>query len=456
MGTSSRNASMSPSRACTDDNTSSAQATQDRTDPTRAWNFGSFDSISSSPRERDPWSHLQTFASGASSAPGLAYISSRVQQNGTPSQFLCPESSLGSSCGSHNYHRASPLQQRMLSDSNFAQNTRINSFSGGLQHSIRQPAKVPLPDYFGQDYTVGEEDGGEGARSPISGFPSLFQDEQRTRGDLASSTAETRPIPCRRRVERLGMEGMGNATNFILGLPDESIDRGLTGESRQRLQPEDPEFLTAMEPSWQQEQTLNAGISGIFGSANAGCEPSGQDLWMKNEDLRPNRRYRNVYEPGIHEAITECVPDYPGAIMIPGSSKHYDADQTSSFPPTAGHYPDYVVTVRAPEHHQSTPSSSPPPMNFPKYRSLPMRRKTSKTKPSGRSRSGSLKTIQEHDHSLGRSPTGSLRGRRKGQLNAATALAAGQKRSDGTVCIRCKMMKQTASAVMNADCFPLC
>ncbi len=442
---------------------SSTQATEARSAPTEVWSVGgggaNSDSSSqyagSSPiGDGEPWNCLQTFASGASSAPGLNYRDSRIHQNGSPSfpsKFLEPDFSFGSSRGSHRHRQASPLQQRMLHDLQFAQHTAINDCYGDPQPTTRRYLDTPQSNRFGRDYTDGENDDWDEAEGScglhISSFPSSLPDDH-AMPSLTSSTTEPRPISHPRRNWSPGKVYLGNGSEYTSDSFDQSIGQGLTGESRQKLQSEDLDFLTANEPTWQQQQELSLVAGEILGSANAGCEPSGQGLKTNYQDSTPNHLDRAALQCDAHDATSEKVPDYPGAIKIPGSSKRYDADLASSFPPTAGHFPDYMPIVQTSEQQQSTLSTSQPIMTFSKHASLSMRRKPSKTKPSRRSRSGSLKVIQEHDSSLGTSPTGSLRGRRKGHLDQATAFAASQKRSNGTVCIRCKVLKQTASANM--------
>lgn len=454
-------------------NHSSTQATEAHSSSTRVWAMGGrgVNSESSSQYagsslvgDGEPWNRLQMFASGASSAPGPGYRDSRIHQNGSlspfPSNSSEPGFSFGSSRGSHRHHQPSPLQRRLWYDLQLAQAKRINSCSGDLNHTTRRYLGKPLPNGFGLDYTDGEKDDWDEAEEslglPNTSFPSSLPDDYAVIGGLTSSTTEPRPILRRRMDGYPGMEHVGEGADYPSHCFDHGIGRDLMGESQQKLQSEDLNYLTANEPPWQQQQDLNSAARGIFDSAIAGCESSGQRLEMRNQHSIPNSLYEAAYQDDAREATSERLPDCPGAIMIPGSSKRYDADLTSSFPPTAGHFPDYMPLIRRPEYHQSNLSSSQPVMDFSKHASFSMRRKTSKTKPSTRSRSGSLRAIQEQDNSLGTSPTGSLRGRRKGHLDRATALAAGQKRSDGTVCIRCKMMKQTASPIMIIDHFSLC
>lgn len=128
--------------------------------------------------------------------------------------------------------------------------------------------------------------------------------------------------------------------------------------------------------------------------------------------------------------------DQPGAIRIEGSSGHYKPNLASSFPPSADCFPDYLPMSQKRRPHRAIASTSQPSL------------KSSNKPTSARgSRSGSLSIIREYGHSQQGGPVlsrdGSAKGRRKGPLPTATALAAAQKRKDGNVCIRCRTMKMT-------------
>lgn len=449
------------------DDGSSTQATQARNAATTVWDTERFapnslpDSVSSCPVEiRGSWSHTEMLASVASSPPCLTNTTSRRYPNGWPSQSpprFQEQGSFGSFQGSHKHHDASPLQQRMLHESQSAQNTFNEGYSGRLPHAARQHSGTSQSNSFLRDHTTIEEDRSKVEVSQSSASSSLLLDDQPMPRSLTSSTIESLPIPRGDEGRELRMEGTDHGTDYTAEWPNEGIGWGLTGEFWQNRS-EDLDFLTGGAPFWENSQSSNFGAGGMTSSANTRYELPGQDSGPNSQTSPPNDFYGADNEPS-HDATATSSVNYPGAIEVPRSSKQYDPSLTSSFPPTAGHYPDFVPTFSIATSNKTTLPNPLPTMMFPKHRSLPMRRKTSKTKATGRSRSGSLRTIQEHEQIFGTSPTGSLRGRRKGRLDPATAFAASQKRFKGTVCIRCKMMKQKVSAVSvasdSADLYPV-
>ena len=128
--------------------------------------------------------------------------------------------------------------------------------------------------------------------------------------------------------------------------------------------------------------------------------------------------------------------DQPGAIRIEGSSGHYKPNLASSFPPSADRFPDYLPTSQSRRPHRAIASTSQSSL-----------KSSNKSTSARASRSGSLSIIREYGHPQQGSPVlsrnGSAKGRRRGPLPTATALAAAQKRKEGNVCIRCRTMKMT-------------
>ena len=145
--------------------------------------------------------------------------------------------------------------------------------------------------------------------------------------------------------------------------------------------------------------------------------------------------------------------EHTAPIPIPASSGHYDANRSSSYPITNGfnpYYPQEIPTSLGEPpldpDKQTREYSSTTPTQMETTTSLPMRRKASGSQSTRRSRAGSLSIIREDGCkvlALGSSPTGSMKGRRKGRLSPKTAVKAARKRKDGTMCVRCKMLKTT-------------
>lgn len=233
------------------------------------------------------------------------------------------------------------------------------------------------------------------------------------------------------------------------------MPRHRIGESKSLQQYDNPNFLSPHRQNWQQYETLNSvgnqfqttGASG-YGTSDLERPPSAQSI---QDTLQCESVYDDpteyTYQPGMYQL------DHPKAILIPASSKRYQPHQPSSFPVTQGFYPtDIPSSLIGPpthpvEHHRPRGNTISTP--FPS--SHPMRRNTSGSKSARRSRTNSLSIIREDGQkplALSSSP-GSQKGRRYKPLGLEAREGARQKRSEKSVCVRCKMMKQTASTLNN-------
>ena len=141
------------------------------------------------------------------------------------------------------------------------------------------------------------------------------------------------------------------------------------------------------------------------------------------------------------------------AIQIPASSKRYSPTLSSSFPITQGFYPREIppslIDQCGQPSGETRARSNTLPIPIPS--SHPMQRNASGSRSSRRSRNGSLSIIREDGKkaiALSTSPN-SQKGRRSGPLDPGAREGARQKRVEKTVCIRCRMMKQTVTSPSN-------
>jgi len=229
------------------------------------------------------------------------------------------------------------------------------------------------------------------------------------------------------------------------------------GESRTAWQSDDPNFLSPYGQTWQQHNSLNS--AGTQFQIGQGASSWTSDLerttsaQSKDTASQCDSTYDDNVEYGYQQERFHL--DHPKAILIPTSSKRYESTQPSSFPVTQGFYPRDLPPGLVDHPGQSSQNTRPRgnTISTPMASSQPMQRNTSGSKSARRSRTGSLSIIQEDGQTpiaLSSSP-GSQKGRRSRPLNPEAREGARQKRIEKTVCIRCRMMKQTASAPANTN-----
>ena len=217
-----------------------------------------------------------------------------------------------------------------------------------------------------------------------------------------------------------------------------ATDQGLIDESGHGSVSASQNLLTPQDLSWQQydhglfENRLSPSTDTEYGSYGFPF-PTNDRTWSPEFAQDPS---------------LELAPlDHPGAIKIGGSSGHYNPQLPSSFPPSADCFPEYASLTQVSDRYESAISTSEPNLHQSSSPKLPFQKKNNKTTSNRAPRSGSLSIIREYGHSQHGSPnlsrSGSNKGKRKGPLPTATALAAAQKRKDGNVCIRCRTMKMT-------------
>lgn len=228
---------------------------------------------------------------------------------------------------------------------------------------------------------------------------------------------------------------------------DFSLNRDLIDESGHSSLPASQDVLTPQELSWQQHSHLLFGHE-LSASADTACKS--YDLGLTADDHTwPSDM---MHDPAIGFADRQTYDDinaldHPGAIKIERSRGHYKSGLTSYFPPSADCFPDYMPTTQHSWPHRAIPSTSQPALLSSSPPNLPIRKDSNKSTSARGSRSGSLSVIREYGYPQHGSPilsrNVSVKGKRKGPLPTATALAAARKRKDGNVCIRCRTMKMT-------------
>jgi hypothetical protein len=130
-----------------------------------------------------------------------------------------------------------------------------------------------------------------------------------------------------------------------------------------------------------------------------------------------------------------------GAINIEGTSERFQSDLASSFPPTAGFFPEYWP-VRVKEEPRNAGET--------RSRSFALRPASQNSRVSRKhSVSATMPTLsvihEDGKGGLALSALNTLKGRRIGPLSKSKAAQAAKNRKEKCVCIRCKMMKQSVS-----------
>lgn len=130
-----------------------------------------------------------------------------------------------------------------------------------------------------------------------------------------------------------------------------------------------------------------------------------------------------------------------GVIKIEGNSERFQPELASSFPPTAGFFPEYWSGRVIDESRNIDEPRSRPFAWRPASRSSRVNRKlsVSATMPT-------LSVIHEDGKGgVALSTLHTMKGRRVGPLSKSKAAQAAKNRKEKCVCIRCKMMKQSVS-----------
>lgn len=161
-------------------------------------------------------------------------------------------------------------------------------------------------------------------------------------------------------------------------------------------------------------------------------------------DAHPDHQDHVEVRPLRPTAIMNVAQPAEARIEIPsieGTCEHFQPDIASSFPPTAGCFPKYWPAKSNARPVQHSKSASGPIAFRPATRNSKVNRKTSVP-----AVEAPLSVIHEYRKGTPNpSPQATRKGRRAGPLSKAKATQAAIIRKNKSVCIRCKMMKQSVS-----------
>ena len=423
--------------------------------PARGWDIGSSEGSHSGAAlqyqgsalvgESGPWSHLQTFAR---SAPGHDDQSSQDSQIEAipqwPSNLQGYEMLHSSTTESRHQHQASAKHWRMQQNPYSAEGNRTQH--SRLRNPSRSARSLRLANLGSfQHGTPHADEQQMGGSSASSSFSQPATSGLHMESNHVQFPDDSRSTYLLQHATFKDLEGSN--TGLCRGPEiDYSPNRGLIEESGHNSLSASRDIVTPQEVSWRQDghvlfgHSLSASADTTYGSYDLGFAANDPG-WPS--DLMP--------DPALGFAMSQTdddtnTLDHPGAIKIERSSGHYKSDLTSTFPPSADCFPDYISTTQIPRQRRATASTSQPTFHSSSPPTLTSRKDPNKSI-SRRPRADSLSVIREYGHSQRGSPnlsrSGSVKGKRKGPLPTATALAAAQKRKDGSVCIRCRTMKMT-------------
>lgn len=168
-----------------------------------------------------------------------------------------------------------------------------------------------------------------------------------------------------------------------------------------------------------------------------------------NPILQQDYKELRQIQPMEEQKIESDSEIYANGINIEGTRERFLHGVASSFPPTAGHSSEYWPSKQTPPNIQNAKKSSSTIALRPTARPPRVNRKSiSMGEVSG-------SAIHGHGKSAPTAPV-ARKGRRAGPLSKAKATQAAIIRKNKSVCIRCKMMKQSVSSfAMEADFRPL-
>ena len=431
------------------------RSTQVHSAPTRGWDIGRFErsdpgavlqyEVSSPVRESEPGSHLQTFALSAPEHENQSSQDVQIEAiSQWPSNLQGNEMFRPSMTKSRHQRQDFAKHQRMQenpysANGNYTQHSRLHSQA----RSSRSPHLATFGTFYHNISPASEQR--MAGSSTSSSFSQPATSDLRIESNPAhifhSQSAQPLHHPT---FHELKESGTGLRQDLEMEF---SLDRGLVDESGHSSLLASENVPTAQELSWRQHDHL------LFGHQPSTSADTGYGSY--NLGLTANDRAWPsdfIQDPAFGLASRQTYDgsnslDHPDAIKIKGSSGHYKLDLASSYPPSADCFPNHMPTMHNPRPHRANTSTSQPTSFSSSPPNISSRKNSSKSTSAGGSTPGSLSIIQEFGHSQHGSPifsrSGSAKGKRKGPLATATALAAAQKRKDGSVCIRCRTMKMT-------------
>lgn len=202
-----------------------------------------------------------------------------------------------------------------------------------------------------------------------------------------------------------------------------------------------PENLAIQVPFHQDHPSPYQSRDGRRISDDAGYETAIEGIppyQSVNPHLQPDYEVLRQDHPMDEQKIEPDSERHPNGISIEGTCDRFVSGVASSFPPTAGHFPEYWPSKQTPPNIPNGKKSSSSIALRPTARPPRVNRKSISM--------GEISGSAVHGHRKSSTTTPVARkGRRAGPLSKAKATQAAIIRKNKSVCIRCKMMKQSVS-----------
>lgn len=204
-----------------------------------------------------------------------------------------------------------------------------------------------------------------------------------------------------------------------------------------------PENLAFQVPFHQDHPSPYQSGDGRRISDDAGYETANHEIegippYQSANPLQQDYGVLRQIHPIDEQKIEPDSERHPNGISIEGTCERFLSGVASSFPPTAGRFPEYWPNKQTPPNIPNGKKSSSSIALRPTARPPRVNRKSI----SMGEISGSA--IHQHGKSAPTAPV-ARKGRRAGPLSKAKATQAAIIRKNKSVCIRCKMMKQSVS-----------
>ena len=205
-----------------------------------------------------------------------------------------------------------------------------------------------------------------------------------------------------------------------------------------------PEKLAFQVPFHQDHPSPYQSGDGRRISDDAGYETANHEIegippyQSVNPHLQQDYGVLRQIHPMDEQKIEPDSERHPNGISIEGTCDRFLPGVASSFPPTAGHFTEYWPSKQTPPNIPNGKKSSSSVALRPTARPPRVNRKSISM--------GEISGSAIHGHGKS-APTAPVarKGRRAGPLSKAKATQAAIIRKNKSVCIRCKMMKQSVS-----------